>query len=279
MTSLRELLRTERAPGDIALWQVPEGYRQGRGCWGGLPVGAFLDAGIQCVADDSLVPRSITAHLLGPIAAGPASIALSVLRRGSATLTLSALMTAREADRDGSPTGEPVVVADAVIVFGSARADDLDSTDSAWSPAPAPQALEAGWRHIEPMVLPPGLAPEFFDHLECRPVSGFPHSRSTGSEVLAWVRPPEGLSADPVVVAALADAMWPASLVVLPTPRPIATLSFHLDLIALPDADDPMLHRGWPLAMSEGYAAEVRQLWSAEGRLLAQNQQTVVVIR
>ena len=51
------------------------------------------------------------------------------------------------------------------------------------------------------------------------------------------------------------------------------------DLVDLPRTDEPILHRGRVLSGRNGYVAESRELWSADGRLLAHNQQTVVIIR
>ena len=250
--SLRELLRTTGSTlgaGDTATrqWQVPSGYLQGRGSWGGLAVGAFLDAAIAAVDDTTLRPRSLSSHLLGPLAAGPARIELSVLRRGSATLTVNAVLVALEAGRDGAVATEPTIVADAVVVFGAERVPDLDLTGAHWNPHPAPAALDAGWSGLEPVQFPVGVVPEFLHRLSCRPIEGFPHTRGLPPDVVGWVSPPEGVAiADPVIVGALADAWWPSTLVSLTEPRPVATLSFSLELIDLPTTDEPLLRAlGW----------------------------------
>ena len=277
--TLRDLLRTSTRPDGSSAWDCPPGYRQGRGAWGGLVVGAFLDAAITHAADPALVPRSLTAHLLGPVAHGPARIDLTVLRRGSTTLTVSALLTAREGDSDGLPTGDPVVVADAVMVFGADRAADLDFEQSRWNHVDPPAALAAGWQSLEPVAIPAGLAPEFIDRLVLRPVMGFPYTDGRDTETVGWLCPAEPLVPDAVTLAALADAWWLATMPALAAPRPAATLAFSLDLIDLPRTDEPILHRGRILAGRSGYVTESRELWSADGRLLAHNQQTVVIIR
>ena len=284
MARLRELLTTtvvdtESGFDATALSEIPPGFRQGRGAWGGLIVGSFVDAAITFIDNAELAPRSLTSHLLGPVPAGPATISLTMLRRGSNTATVSALMVAREADRDGQATGDPVVVADAVVVFGSARAADIDFTATRWHPHPPPAALERGWQSVDVVGMPPGVAPEFLEQLVCRPVAGFPFSGVDSSEATGWVSLAEGVSADPVVLAALADAWWPAALVPIEGLRPAATLAFSLDLVGLPSSDEPLFHRGRVIAASEGYVAELRELWSADGRLLSLNQQTMVIIR
>lgn len=277
MTALRELLVSARASADTATWECPAGYRQGRGAWGGLPVGAMLDAVMALADDPGLVPRSLTAHLLGPVAAGTTTITLTPLRRGSATLTVAALMRGREGGPDGEPTGEEVVLADAVVVLGSARAADVDLV--APGTITPPDELATGWQAVPEVSLPAGLGPEFFSNLHVRPIAGFPGTGAERAETLGWISPPEGVTADPVVLACLADGWWPGVLLPQQGMRPVATLAFSLDLIALPSTDEPLLHRGRMLSGADGYACETRELWSADGRLLAHNQQTMVVIR
>jgi hypothetical protein len=87
---------------------------------------------------------------------------------------------------------------------------------------------------------------------------------------------------DEAGVAALADALWPASLVRLDSMRPMATLSFTLDLVADPatlDPAQPLLHHGRLVAGRDGYPVEIRQLWSPDGRLVTHNVQTMAIIR
>ncbi len=45
------------------------------------------------------------------------------------------------------------------------------------------------------------------------------------------------------------------------------------------DPASPLFFRGRLEAMSEGYCVEFRELWGEDGRLLALNQQTFVVIK
>ena len=86
---IEDAVRLRASVGGTFDWSVPDGWQQGRGAWGGLPVGAFLDAAITHVSDPDLAPRSLTAHLLAPVPPGPAEIRLTVLRRGSNTATRS----------------------------------------------------------------------------------------------------------------------------------------------------------------------------------------------
>ena len=72
----------------------------------------------------------------------------------------------------------------------------------------------------------------------------------------------------------------------LKRPRPVGTLTYSLDLPGDPlwlgvgpdGRLEPLLHRSTLDAAREGYTVETRELWTADGRLLSWNTQTVVVI-
>jgi hypothetical protein len=61
---------------------------------------------------------------------------------------------------------------------------------------------------------------------------------------------------------------------------PIATVSFTASLLADPAqvrADEVVLHHSFLTSAADGYTSEHRRLWSADGRLLVDNVQTIVV--
>src|SRR5689334_25206457 len=74
---------TPRPDGDTFHLDVPPGWRQGRGAFGGLTISAAVRAIEQRVADPRRKVRSVTAELAGPVEAGPAEIVVDVLRSGS----------------------------------------------------------------------------------------------------------------------------------------------------------------------------------------------------
>jgi acyl-CoA thioesterase len=62
----------------------------------------------------------------------------------------------------------------------------------------------------------------------------------------------------------------------------MATLGFTFQRIAGLDGldpDAPLFYRGRVLAAQDGFAMEQRELWGEDGRLVALNQQTLVVIK
>jgi len=247
------------------VWDVPEGWLQGRGAWGGLVVAAAVRAA-RAVDPDAPPLREISVHMVGPVLPGPARVACTLVRRGSATAVWQVAIVSAE--------GETWAVA--TVVFGGARALDVDAHPRLTMPE-APE-----WSALEPLVLEPPLAPEFLQHLAVRPVGGYPYSGSA-DDVLGWVAPAVEIDAyDDATLTGMVDALWPAALVQVTTARPMATLSFSATLLVDPasvDARTPLLHRGRMLGMAEGYSTESRELWTADGRLAVHNSQVIAIIR
>lgn len=256
-------------------WQVPEGWRQGRGAWGGLVVGQILTAASAQVASPELTPRSMWVGMLGPVLAGPVQCDVAVLRRGSATESHEVTL------RDAS--GE--ILTRATVVFGAPRQASAVSDPPAAPPDPAPQPGAE-------VALGPPMAPEFTPHLRFVPILGFPYSGSTSHVTAGWV----GLAADSdeplttAVVGALIDAWWTASLTGIDSASldgsgpPVATLDFAL---TFPNAIEPvddvwqtgLWHVGRIVGGHDGYLTEQRSLYAPDGRLLALNTQIVAVGR
>ena len=246
--------------------EIREGWRQGRGAYGGLTIGAALRAIEQRVADPRRRVRTVTAEIPAPTLPGSATFTVDVLRSGS-SLTL-----ARASLHQGSE-----VTTHVVAVLAAAR----PVTDPpAWRELAPPDA--PAWRSVAPIPLVVGAFPEFAQHFEYRIVTGIPFSK--GSAVtIGWIRPlAPGAPRDAAFVAAMIDAWWPAALVRANAPRPLATIAYTLEMVDGADSldpDAPLLYRGTVPIASEGYFLETRELWTADGRLVAINHQTFAVIR
>jgi hypothetical protein len=135
---------------------------------------------------------------------------------------------------------------------------------------------------VEPLA-PAPFVPPFVEHFELRPTGPMPFSGAAEAAASGWVRPRDpGLARDAAYVTALADVWWPALYARLPRWRPMATVAFTLDLVdgcdGLPP-DAPLYHRARVVAARGGYVVEQRELWGDNGRLVALNQQTFVVIQ
>jgi hypothetical protein len=116
--------------------------------------------------------------------------------------------------------------------------------------------------------------------VEVRPLSGAP--AAGGRAVTSgWIRYTARTSMTAASVAALVDAWWPASLTALTHLRPLATVSFTANLLIDPatlDVGQALLYEGLVSAAGEGYSSEQRRLWTADGRLVVDNLQSIVVI-
>ena len=101
------------------VWDVPEGWRQGRGAFGGLTLATLARAASQHEAAADRALRTITAEIPSAVMVGPATITVTPLRAGSGLTTLAA-----HAEQNGE------LVAHAVLSFGKTRLHDLERQDT-----------------------------------------------------------------------------------------------------------------------------------------------------
>lgn len=268
MTEVQDLLSysTPTADGEGRYtWDVPDGWQQGRGAFGGLVLAALIRA-FETECDTGEQPlRSIDATLCGPVLAEEAQIAVETLREGSNTTSLAAKLTQADSVR-----------AHATTLFGRRRVDDGD-----WNDLDAPELGD--WRGAQVAELAAPLAPAFTPHLEFRPRSGFPFSGEPERTVSGWVRPNDpGPARDAAYLAVCMDAHWPAAFATVTRPRPMATVSFSMQFVADFDGldpDAPLFYRSRCPVSRDGYMVEFRELWGEDGRPMALNQQTICIIK
>jgi acyl-CoA thioesterase len=242
---------------------VHEGWRQGRGAYGGLTIAAAVRVIEARVADPRRTVRTVTAEIPGPTMPGEASFSVDVLRSGSSVTVARAAL---------SQNGE--VTTHAVAVLAASRPVPNPPTWRELTPPDAP-----AWQSLVGVTAP---GPEFAQHFEYRVASGLPFAGGP-AQTIGWVRPRDaGEARDAAFVAAMIDAWWPAMLSREKTMRPLATIAYTLEIvgdISSVDRDVPLLYRGTVPVAYDGYFNETRELWTADGHLLALNHQTFVVIR
>lgn len=250
-------------PRSFAL-DVPAGWAQGRGAFGGLVLAAMLRAIESCEPDSDRRLRSLTGELVGPVLVGPSEIAVEELRRGSGVSSWTAVL--RQGD---------AALARASVLLGKPR--DAGGT---WQPQAEPMPP---WRDTAIAAMDVPFAPEFARNLEFRPTGPLPFSGAREPIASGWIRArvgPQRLGAPELV--ALADAWWPSTFSTARAPGPIATVAFTLQSLlgarTLP-ADVPLFHRARAVAAGDGYFVEHRELWTETGELVALNQQTFAWIR
>lgn len=265
MKDFDELTTPVEVDGQLVV-DVPDGWQQGRGCFGGLVMAALVRAAERAIADPARPLRALAGEIVGPVQPGRAELRVEVLRAGNHVSTVAARLI---------QGGE--LQAHAVCVAGGDRGTYATAPNL---PAPSPPP----WRELAPAPIGPPLAPVFTQHVEFRVTGGLPFSSaSSGIETSGWVRLRRpGRARDVAWLVAMIDTFWPAMIAAERAPRPIATLTFGFERVGDPervDPDAPLFYRARILAGAGGYAVEARELWSEDGQLLALNQQTIVVIK
>jgi hypothetical protein len=250
------------APGRFRV-EVPDGWQQGRGAFGGLVLGTLARAAVASDDDRTRALRTLAGDICGPVLPGPAEIEVRVLRRGSNQTNLSAEL------RQG---GETQAIASVVL--------------SKPRPTVAPGPLEAppapgDFASLPAIPVAPPLGPVFASHYEYRSPLHF--GVVTGeARTQGWVREQVPLArVDAPALVARLDVWWPTLFHVEGVRRPMATISFVAELLVdpatLPPAE-PLQYRARLAALHEGFFVELRELWH-QGRPVALNQQTFAILK
>lgn len=245
---------------DAFTWDVPPDWEHLRGAFGGLVVGAAIRAGEAALADPARPLRALTAELMVPAQPGPVTIRLRRLRAGRSVTVVAA---------DLNQADNPV--AHVVLTFGRPR------DDARWQHGVPPRLPP--WSEVASFEVPSPPGPRFIRYFDVRPVTGLPFSGGGAAEVVGWVVPRSpGAGRGAPYLAACIDAYWPGFIVGDREPRAAATLTYTLQLtgVAVPH-DEPLAYRARSLAAGDGYVPELRELWTADGQLLAVNPQTLVL--
>ncbi|MBL8909261.1 MAG: thioesterase family protein [Archangium sp.] len=258
-----DALTTPSPPGTTWTLDVPDGWQQGRGAFGG-----FLTAAMIRVLEKSNTSRplrSLTAEFFAPVVTGGAQLTHEVLRAGNAMTTSTVRLL-----QDGE------VCAHAVGVLGSSRVNDRDQVR-------LEKPVMKPWRECEVLPVEAPMGPVFAQHVEFRPTGPMPFSGAKEPVTEGWVRfKQQGEKRDAALLAAIADTYWPALFLLEEMPRPMATVAFTFQPFAnfqglAPEA--PFFIRAKLAAADAGYTVEFREVWGEDGRLLALNQQTFVIIK
>lgn len=259
---LETLLESRRVDDGVFAWDVPDGWQQGRGAFGGLVVAVAIRAMEKTVDDPELELRAINATLCGPVMVGEATLRVRELRRGSNTLAVTCDIEQGDEIRTHLSA-----------FFGKRRVEDGE-----WSTSEPPELPD--WREVDVIPIEPPMGPEFARHMEFRPVDIFPFSGADVRQARGYIRPRMAIERrSDAYLALLMDAFYPAFFSALDAPRPAATVTFMMEFFGDAQDDAPLYFRSESPEARGGYSYEHRELWSAEGELLAMNQQSFCIIK
>lgn len=236
--------------------KIPDDWKQGRTCYGGLSSALAWRAAATLLPD--LPPlRSAQIAFVGPVE-GHVTGSARLLRRGRSSAFV-------EAELKG-PQG---VVLKAIFACMAERPSRADL-----AAPPAPPGPAAG---ESPAELPQG-APAFVRKMEF--AHSLPPEQTTEPLLRRWVRlrEREGLDATTELLV-MGDGLPPAAIRLLDGVGPVSSATWNLDILSA----DPRTRNGWWLLESRseqarrGLSAQSMAMWNSEGEAIALASQTVAL--
>jgi acyl-CoA thioesterase len=238
--------------------EAPLSWAQGRTLYGGMT--AALAWAMATRAFPSLPPlRSAQVAFVGP-AAGNLTIAPRLIRQGR-----SAAFVQVSVGGDAGPAAE------CLFSCGAPR-------DSAVHHA-APPAPEVPVPDACPALFGGAPGPDFARNFDMRLAAGNRPLGQGDPEFTCWTRFTRSQAVDPLTgLIALADALPPAAMVSFPAPAVISSMTWSIEVDALPtDADAWFLQRSAAEDSADGYSRQLMTLWDENGRRLFAARQTVAI--
>jgi hypothetical protein len=237
--------------------QIPDGWQQGRGAFGGLVLGVLLRAMESDEPEQRRSLRSLQGDLCGPVLAGPVDVRVRALRRGNNQSNLAAELTA---------PGSTEVLAAATAVLSPPR---TSHAHAGFLTPPPP----SDWRALQAVPTPGATFAQHYRYRDCG---------STGEAVQGWIGEAMALDRlDAAAVIARLDAWWPTLFYLEGRPRPCATVAFTGEILCDPATlapDEPLRYRAQMAGMRDGFFVELRELWQGD-RPVALNQQTFAILK
>jgi acyl-CoA thioesterase len=234
-----------------------------RGPLGGYVMAIVMRALALGVDDPARQPRSLTVHFLRPPEAGPVTVRPVVERSGRSVTNASARL-----EQDGR------LLALSLATFST--------------PWPGPELSDAPMPAVDPADdrdrstrKVPGLQPPpFLDMLTMQHRFGaVPFSGADRAETGGWLGLREQRPLDALAVVVLADAWFPAPWPRLRALAPAPTVEMSVYFRApLPLPDQLLLGRFRTRLVRDGFFEEDGELWSQNGKLVAQSRQLGLLI-
>jgi acyl-CoA thioesterase len=220
---------------------------------------AIMMRGLElAVADSERQVRSVTMHFLRVPEAGPVRVSAEVEREGRSLTTVSGKL-----EQDGKLIGL------ALAAHSKPWEGPLleDASMPAVAPPDDPDAPQASIERADP---PPFLQRMVMQHRFGPP----PFSSAEQGEVGGWLGIRDADRIDPLVVAVLADAWFPAPWPRLPEFAPAPTVDLTIHFRSPLPVDEPyLLGRFTNSYVRDGFFDEDGELWTPDGTLVAQSRQ------
>ncbi|HEV7731828.1 MAG TPA: thioesterase family protein [Candidatus Binatia bacterium] len=241
---------------------MQRGWWVERGPNGGYLAAVVLRAITTDVADAARRPRSLTVHYLRPPREGPVEIIVQAERIGRTTTVTTARMTQDDA---------LILLATAVLAI------DQPGPTFAHLPlpeVPPPDALPSfpvGERH-------PTIRARYEQRVAIGPLplGDTPAERAVSG---GWIRLADPEPTDTHVIAAFTDAWLPAIFTTLSTLVGVPTIDLTIHFRdAPPSAHDWCFVRFTSRHAADGFVEEDGEIWSRDGRLLAQSRQMALAV-
>ena len=244
---------------------VDDDWFQGRGAFGGVVGAAALRAMEDVVDSERHRVRSLNVQFCGPLVAAPATMHVEVVRRGSSVINIAARIEQGD---------EVKTTVSGLFARQRDSAIDFDRLDSPDVPSPS----EVDTTPYSPLF--PSFA-RYYDYKFC--FGEIPYSASDEAAVGGWCRLSDSTEpVDSAQATALLDIWPPAVLTRVDSPTAAATISwqvaFHEPLpLNGASADDFYLVTATSEQAVGGYASERSELWSEDGRRIAEALQLIAV--
>lgn len=260
MTRYTDLVAAITATETGFVANVTDDWKQGRTTYGGMSAALCVEAA-QRAFPEAPPLRSAQFAFVGP-AAGELSMQAKALRQGKSTLFATVDLV-----------GEQGVATHATLTFGAARESHLAHVDVACPAVLPPDQCEPFHKGDT------SQAPGFIRQFDFRVAGGGRPGSGDPPEYLLWIRHRDPAATSLSALVALADAPPPPAMTLFTKFGPISTMTWAIDVVALPGEDDD----GWRLlrtraeTIGDGYSTQEMHLWDGNGRPLILARQNVAV--
>jgi hypothetical protein len=249
--------------------EVPLGWEQGRGAYGGLVVGAMARAAIASEPELERTLRAVSLEIVGPVQPGRALLRTELLRRGNGVTAIDVRLVQRLPGPDGREH-------DALQARGTFTLARTRTTDVQLAPAEPPTM--PAFDTLPRAPVGPPLGPVFTQHFDFRVTGPAPFSGATEPRVEGWIHAPGASAWGPPEWLAMVDCYWPSPWSMAPAPRPAVTLTYTAHVVAEAPRG-PLFYRARAVGGRDGFVSEVRELFAPDGTLVLVNPQVIAIVK